>query len=193
MYGVFLDTETSGLNPTKHCILEIAFKIIDIESGELKINYCSVVAQTTANWEKADPMSLAINGFTWNEVSKGKPLKTVAAETITALSQVDIRNENGVFICQNPSFDRAFFSQLIDPDLQEALHWPYHWLDLASMYWAININKDPSPWVTGISKDNISQVQGLPTEAKPHRAMNGVDHLIACYEAVVGFPSKIRL
>jgi DNA polymerase III alpha subunit (gram-positive type) len=193
MYGVFLDTETSGLNPHKHSLLEVAFKVLEIASGKEVVTYSSILAQPQHLWEKADPMSLIINGFTWEEVSQGKPVKAVAGEAITALAQVDIRGEKGVFICQNPSFDRAFFSQLIDPDLQEALGWPYHWLDLASMFWARNINTIPQPWESGLSKDKISEFYRLLPEEKPHRAMNGVNHLIECYEAVVGFPAKITI
>ncbi|HEY5234979.1 MAG TPA: 3'-5' exonuclease, partial [Rhabdochlamydiaceae bacterium] len=89
-------------------------------------------------------------------------------------------------------FDRIFFSQLVDPDIQESLNWPYYWLDLASMYWAKSIRKgkqDPKhyPWVTGFSKDRIAAVYHLPAEEHPHQAMNGVDHLLLCYEKVIGF------
>ncbi|MDE3048090.1 MAG: hypothetical protein KGI83_07075, partial [Verrucomicrobiota bacterium] len=46
----------------------------------------------------------------------------------------------------------------------------------------------PLPWETGFSKDLIAQQYALPGEEKPHRAMNGVRHLLLCYQAVVGFP-----
>ncbi len=192
MLAVFLDTETSGLNPYKHSILELAYKIVDVETGELKCAYDAVIAQSQANWQRADPSSLQVNGFTWEQVSEGLPLKSVSGATITAFAQHGIKRGEAVFICQNPSFDRAFFSQLVDPDLQESLGWPYHWLDLASMYWATHIKKTPQPWVTGLSKDNISEAHQLSPEKKPHRAMNGVDHLILCYDAVVGFPMQVK-
>ncbi|EKE08172.1 MAG: hypothetical protein ACD_17C00306G0003 [uncultured bacterium] len=75
------------------------------------------------------------------------------------------------------------------------MSWPYHWLDLASMYWAIAMkkatqNQGPLPWVTGVSKDQIAAQYRLPEEKKPHRAMNGVEHLLLCYEAIVGFPNR---
>ncbi|NGX39018.1 MAG: hypothetical protein KR126chlam1_00336 [Chlamydiae bacterium] len=190
MLGIFLDTETNGLNPQKHCILELAYKIIDIQSGELLHSYQAVIGQPKHNWDTADPHSLLINGFRWEEVSEGLPKEEVAGAIITAFAQCGIKRGDAVFICQNPSFDRAFFSQLIDPDMQEALDWPYHWLDLASMYWAIQLRKEPTPWETGVSKDRISEAYQLPPEEKPHRAMNGVDHLILCYGAVVGFPHQ---
>ncbi len=193
MLGIFLDTETNGLNPHKHSILELAYKIIDIETGQLRHAYEAVIAQPQVNWDRADPSSLQINGFRWEEVSKGSPIEKVAGATITAFAQKEVRRGKAVFICQNPSFDRAFFSQIVDPDMQESLDWPYHWLDLASMYWAIRIQKGAPPWETGLSKDKISTVYDIPPERKPHRAMNGVDHLIQCYEAVVGFPSKAMI
>lgn len=189
MLGVFLDTETNGLNPHKHCILELAYKIIDVATGEEKHSYDVVIKQSRLNWDKGDPHSLIINGFTFEKTEGGTPVEEVSGRIITDFAQHGIRRDKAVFICQNPSFDRAFFSQIIDPDLQESLGWPYHWLDLASMYWAKQVGKSPSPWETGVAKDKISETYSLPPEAKPHKAMNGVNHLLGCYQAVVGFPA----
>ncbi len=193
--AVFLDTETNGLNHQKHKILEIALQIIDLKTGEKKGEYQSLLRQTAEGWERSDPESLRINGFTWDEVVQGKSARLASQEIIDLFAQVGIRRKKAVFICQNPSFDRAFFSQLIDADTQELLSWPYHWLDLASMYWAITLRQakqgeGPLPWETGVSKDSIAAAYHLPAEAKPHRAMNGVAHLILCYEAVVGWAKK---
>lgn len=193
MIGVFLDTETNGLNSQIHKIVEIAFKIVDLTNGGLKEEYQTLIAQPIEAWEKSDQESLRINGFTWDEVCKGKAARHVSQTIIDIFTRWGIRKKKAVFICQNPSFDRVFFSQLIDPDTQELLNWPYHWLDLASMYWAIAINKakeqkGPLPWETGFSKDLIASQYKLPAEAKPHRAMNGVTHLLLCYQALVGFP-----
>lgn len=193
MIGIFLDTETNGLNSQVHRILEIAFKIVDLTSGEIKEEYQTIVAQSIEAWEKSDQESLRINGFTWDEVNLGKTPRQVSQHILDVFSRWGIRRKKAVFICQNPSFDRVFFAQLIDSDTQELLSWPYHWLDLASMYWALSMDKakrkmGPLPWETGFSKDLIASHYKLPLEAKPHRAMNGVSHLLLCYQAVVGFP-----
>lgn len=193
MIGVFLDTETNGLNSIHHKILEIAFKIVDLTNGELKEEYQTLIAQPIEAWEKSDQESLRINGFTWDEVSQGRTPRHVSQAIIDIFTRWGVRRKKAVFICQNPSFDRIFFSQLIDSDTQELLSWPYHWLDLASMYWAVTLthakqHKGPLPWETGFSKDLIASHYKLPTESKPHRAMNGVSHLLLCYRAVVGFP-----
>jgi len=193
MKGIFLDTETNGLNPLKHRILEIAYKIIDLYSGSELYSYCSIIKQSDQVWEKSNLKSLEINGFTFEDLQKGEKEEDISFEIIKSFEKNDIKNENSVFICQNPSFDRTFFSQLIDPDKQDILKWPYHWLDLASMYWAITLKNAMStksyfPWETGFSKDLIASFYKLAKEQKPHRAMNGVNHLILCYKSVVGFP-----
>ncbi len=192
MLGIFLDAETNGLNPHKHSLLQVAYKIVNVESGELIHAYEAIIAQTQEQWKQGDPNSLQINEFTWEEVSNGLTPAQVAPEILNAFSAHRIQRGEAVFICQNPSFDRAFFSQLIDPDLQESLNWPYHWLDLASMFWATHIKKPPYGWETGVSKDKISERYALSPETKPHRAMNGVNHLLLCYEAVVGFPELAK-
>lgn len=195
MLAVFLDSEANGLNSKKHKIIEIAFRIIDIETGGEKDRYESVIFQTFDDWQLSDIDSLQVNGFTWEEVSFGKKTETVADEITQIFERHKIKRGEAVFICQNPSFDRVFFSQIIDADTQEKLLWPYHWLDLASMFWAermrhAKLGEGPFPWVTGFSKDKIASFCKIGPENKPHRAMNGVHHLIECYKAVVGFPSE---
>lgn len=192
MLGIFLDTETNGLNAFRHRPLEIAFKIIDIRNGELKEAYETVIYLSEDEWKRSDPTSLRVNGFTYEEILKGKKGNLVATEITNILQKNKIQRGSAVFICQNPSFDRIFFSHLVDPDIQEDLKWPYYWLDLASMYWAEGMRRgkeNPAhlPWVTGFSKDRIASVYHLPNEQNPHRAMNGVNHLIQCYEKVIGF------
>jgi DNA polymerase III, epsilon subunit and related 3''-5'' exonucleases len=193
--GVFLDTETNGLNPQVHKILEIAFKIVNLSTGEELEEFQSIVAQPIGAWEKSDQESLKINGFSWEELTKGTTPRQVSQQIIDLFSLSGVRRKKAVFICQNPSFDRVFFSQLIDADTQELLSWPYHWLDLASMHWALAMEKakkkqGPFPWETGFSKDLIASYYNLPGESKPHRAMNGVNHLLLCYGAAVGFPKN---
>ncbi len=192
MLGIFLDLETNGLNPFKHKVLEIAFKIVEMMSGDLVDSYCSIVFQTQQEWQNSDLMSLQINGFSWEDVSTGLPSQDVSQQIQKCFAKNKIKRGKAVFICQNPSFDRPFFAQIIDPDHQEKLFWPYHWLDLASMHWALALlrkerRNGPYPWDTGISKDRIAKAYQIPAEVRPHRAMNGVDHLLLCYKSVVGF------
>ena len=78
-------------------------------------------------------------------------------------------------------------NQIINLKSQEKLKLPYHWLDLASMFFGVNAIKDELPWGSGLSKDNIARYLNLPEENSPHRAEQGVDHLILCYDKLIGF------
>lgn len=195
MLGIFLDTETNGLSLFKHKVLEIALQIVDMMTGQVVATFQSVVSTTESEWKRSDKESLRINGFSWEEVSLGLSPQAVGSSIEKLFLENGIQRGKAVFICQNPSFDRAFFSQLVDPEKQEKLLWPYHWLDLASMYWVkamknASCGQSPFPWETGLSKDKIAATYNLAREQNPHRAMNGVNHLILCYESVVGFPKK---
>ena len=195
MLGVFLDTETNGLNSQIHQILEIALQIVDLKNGKQLAFFEAIISHSKDVWEKSDQESLKINGFTWEKVRSGILAKDVSKTILDLFATWKIQRKKAVFICQNPSFDRAFFSQLISPEIQEELNWPYHWLDLASMHWAISMEKaikekSPLPCELGCSKDQIAKAYHLPPEEKPHRAMNGVKHLLLCYQAIVGYPER---
>lgn len=192
MLGIFLDTETNGLNPFIHRALEIAFKIVDLKTGQVKEQYNTVIRLSAEEWKKSDQASLKVNGFTYGMVEDGVAPDKAATEITNIFQKHRITRDTAVFICQNPSFDRIFFSQLIGPDIQERFRWPYYWLDFASMYWAEAMREGRGiekklPWNTGFSKDKIASVYKLPPEKNPHRAMNGVDHLLLCYTQVIGF------
>ncbi|CAM0117293.1 3'-5' exonuclease [Rhabdochlamydiaceae symbiont of Dictyostelium giganteum] len=192
MRGIFLDTETNGLNFFIHKVLEIAFKIVDLSTGDVLDQYSTIIKHPLNIWELSDPDSLEVNGFTYEMMMQGILPAKASLEITQLLQKNRIHRDNAVFICQNPSFDRVFFSQLIDPSIQENFKWPYYWLDMASMYWTLAIqagafNAAQLPWKTGFSKNKIAAVYHLPPEENPHRAMNGVDHLLLCYQKVVGF------
>src|SRR5690242_20614290 len=143
-----------------------------MRTGKELDRYESVIFQPQDVWQLSDPASLKVNGISLEEVSQGKEAGVVSMEITNLFQRNNIRRGSAVFICQNPSFDRIFFSQLIDPDVQESLKWPYYWLDLASMYWAESMrvgkqNPHKLPWETGFSKDKIAAVYQLPSEVNP--------------------------
>lgn len=188
MYLIFLDSETSGLNPEKHRLLEIAYKVVDSKSGSTILSYESIISQPAEVWAEADGASLEVTGFCWEDILMGKSERAVASEIINDLNCLGIGEKGGVFVCQNPSFDRTFFLQLINADLQRHYGWPYHWLDLASMYWAFCLLQEEGrfkEWKeSDLSKDAIAKHFALREEKYPHRAMKGVNHLLACYNAL---------
>jgi DNA polymerase-3 subunit epsilon/oligoribonuclease len=180
------------LDPFTHVPLELAFIIVDLVSGHEVASYETLLQVSEEAWSARDLTSVDINGLTRKELDKGVT-RSQAGEKIESLfSTCQINNDRAFFICQNPSFDRPFFSQIIPPYRQEVFRWPYHWLDLASMYWASALvyKQTESPFGLRLSKNSIAQSLGLEPESTPHRAMNGARHLLACYERLVGFPSR---
>jgi DNA polymerase-3 subunit epsilon/oligoribonuclease len=191
MQAIFLDIETTGLDAMQHRAIDVAFKVVNLTTGYYEGSYQSLISISPEAWRQSDPASMKINGYTWEQVAQGKAPTEVRQEIITLLTELKIERGKAVFICQNPSFDRGFFMQLVDVYTQERLHWPYHWLDFASMYWALltaqAVNSGtPFPLSLNLSKNEIAKTFNLPEEAVPHRAMQGVEHLIRCYQAVFG-------
>lgn len=191
MLGVFLDSETNGLNWSKHVILEISFIIKNLITGEHVESYEALIKPTEEEWKQSDQESLNYTQISLDNLQRsGKEKTTVRKEILSLFDKHHIKRGRAVFICQNPSFDRVFFSKLIEVETQERLQFPYYWLDLASMYWAKRVSEKSKTYKFSISKDEIAKYYNLKEEAKPHRALQGVDHLIECYNSVVGFPKK---
>jgi len=191
MLAVFLDQETTGLDPAKHAVIEVAFKIVNLATCVQITEFQSVIKVSFSDWEKRDPDSIEINKFCWDEIQSGNDPDQVGREIIKIFNDAGIERGRAIFICQNPAFDRPFFAQLVDIYTHEKHYWPYHWLDLASMYWMLRMREcqqreEEIPFSMNLSKDEIAKYYHLPPEQKPHRAMNGVDHLILCFEAVIG-------
>lgn len=191
MQAVFLDIETTGLDPKIHSAIDIAFCIVDVSENRILSSYQSLIKIDKDQWDRSDPRSISFNGYTWEDTLRGKPLHIIKQDIIQLLTRYNFSRHKSVFICQNPAFDRAFFTQIIDIYTQESLSWPYHWLDLASMYWAFLIKDYQShemllPETLSLSKNDIASHYGLPPEKEPHKAMQGVEHLMVCYEAVLG-------
>ena len=191
MQAIFLDIETTGLDCTRHVAIDVAFEVVDMTTNKSKARYQSLIKHPLDIWQLADPTSLLINGYTFEQSSSGKEITTARDEIIAIFTELGIERGKAVFICQNPAFDRGFFMQLIDVYTQERLGWPYHWLDFASMYWSLLVKQmvqanSKFPESLNISKNEIAKVYNLPEEKTPHRAMQGVEHLMLCYQTVFG-------
>lgn len=197
MLAIFLDMETTGLDPQKHRPIDIAFKIINLSCGSLIKEFQCLIRQPPQAWDQRDLSSIAINGYTWGEILEGEDPVLAGQKIINVFTDAGIQRGKAVFICQNPGFDRAFFNQLVDVYTQEKLNWPYHWLDLASMYWTYQWQKKHEqhavfPESINLSKNEIAKAFNLLPEEEPHRAINGVNHLIQCYQAVLNTNFDIK-
>lgn len=188
---IFLDTETTGLDPTKTHVVEIALRVADAVTGEILGSFESVVLLSEEQWSHATAGALRCNGFTYDEVLKrGVPLQNVAKKIEELFTNLKINGRNASFYCQNPTFDRPFFHHIFPSEYMNQKKWPYHWLDLASASHFLNMQQYRKNLSEGenslpkipFSKDRIAAQHDLPKEKSPHRAMNGVDHLMLIHK-----------
>lgn len=190
MLGLFVDIEATGLDFRYHDAIDIAILCVDLQSLEELESYQSLIAISEPAWERRDSRSMEVNGYSWSDLVQGKSRHQIALEIISLFGRHDVARSKAAFFCQNPAFDRAFFGTLVDLETQEQFHWPYHWLDLASMYWALQTlswrhQGSCQPESFSLSKDDIARSYGVEPETYPHRALQGARHLLRCYRALV--------
>jgi DNA polymerase III epsilon subunit-like protein len=95
----FVDIETTGLDPSRHDILEVAVVRVDARSLEVLSEYSSLV--TPERIEEADPEALAICGFTRAGWTHAVPL----FDALVAVA----RHLDGTLVAgHNVGFDWAF-------------------------------------------------------------------------------------
>lgn len=82
MLAIFLDIETTGLDPTWHHPIDLALKVIDVTTGEEKGSYQTLIKQTHTAWSQSDPASLEVNGYTWESIQTGKEPVLVKQEIL---------------------------------------------------------------------------------------------------------------
>lgn len=185
MRGVFVDIETTGFNFRKHVPLDIAVSIVDLSDRTVIATYSSLITCTAHAWSYADDDALRVNGYDIDNHFPSKCAFDVGIEIENFLNKHEIEKGKAFFICQNPSFDKLFFGMIVDLFSARNRNLPYHWLDLASMFWVKFYGSCyPTPIELSLSKDSIAEHFDIAPEERPHKALNGVAHLIECYRRV---------
>lgn len=103
---IYLDTETTGLDPATDEILEVAIVREKVEypytrRGEITTTWCRKI--TPQHIETASPEALKVNGYTPEAWAEAVPFASVAEEIVSLLT-------GGTLIGHNPKFDTGFVS-----------------------------------------------------------------------------------
>ena len=130
---IFLDTETTGLDPSKQEIIELA--AIAVEQSWDAQGHGSLRVTKEAEWkikpehiETAQPEALRINGYTEEAWKDAITLKD-------ALTEFSVLARNGIAVGHNVSFDMGFLETAFrTTGLPFPLH--YHKLDTISLAYA---------------------------------------------------------
>lgn len=195
--AVFVDIETNGLCPISNVVMDVSVVIVDLNDYSNATAYTACIQLSALEWINSDPEALSINGFTpQNHDPLCQSWFQVERDLEKFLIKNGIKCGQAVFICQNPGFDKPFFHQIISERRMKALKMPYHWLDLASMYW-MKYYGGCSPMSEfachiDLSKDAIAKHLGLEPEEKPHRSLSGALHLMNCFKLLMCEPRNCK-
>jgi DNA polymerase-3 subunit epsilon len=125
---VFLDLETTGLDPRRHEILEIG--AVRVDPMTLAILAEAEVRVAPRRLEDAEPDALRVNGYAAKDWTSALGLDV-------ALGMIAPLLEGAILAGHNPSFDRGF---LVEGWQQAGVTPPpmdYHLLDTASLAWPL--------------------------------------------------------
>jgi DNA polymerase III epsilon subunit family exonuclease len=130
----FVDIETTGTDPSKHEIIEIAAVITRLKDGVLTIIDQFDVKVSPTHIETADPQALRINGY--NEADW-----LFAVSLKEAMKGFSDKTEGAVFVAHNLLFDYGFVERALSTtDIENKLY--FQKLDTLSMAFGIIHNND---------------------------------------------------
>ncbi len=140
----FIDIETTGLDPTRHEIIEIGCVIAVPQPALLGPGTYTIARELEikiipTHIETAEPKALEVNGYHKRDWSDAVPLQQ-AMETLCAATQ------GAVMVAQNVSFDWSFLVKAAGETrvpLDRALWW--HKVDIGSMAMGKFVGKVDAP------------------------------------------------
>ncbi len=168
---VIVDLETTGLDLTRHEIIEIGAVRV---SADLSAERGTFSQKTLPNHpDTADPEALAVNGYT----------KAAWAEAVMldhAISEFLVFADGGMLAGFNVAFDWAFLHTALN-QLGIPLPREYHIFDVFSLAYHRALQQGP---VDRWSLAALCKHFGVPVPAKPHRALADARATLALLRAV---------
>lgn len=154
---VFVDLETTGLDPERHDIVEIG--VVRVDGRTLEVLAELELRVVPERVENADPEALAVSGFDPGSWSDAVPLAVALGQLAPLLSGALVAGHN-------VGFDWSF---LVAAHRRVGLPLPevdYHRLDTASLAWTLASNGE----IRSMSLDPVAEHLGLERPT-PHRAL----------------------
>lgn len=170
---LFLDTETTGLTPDLHEIIEIACVLTD-PTGEktLSVYEAKLMPQ---HIERAEARALEVNGYskdTWEATAT--PADKVAADIQRIAT-------DAVLVGQNISFDIDFVTRFLIKNYHRPT-WHYHKVDTATLAWPLYKAK----LIEGLSLNALCEFFERD-RPKVHRALEDVHLCRMIYLDLMGY------
>lgn len=153
----FVDIETTGLDPDRHEILEVAVVRVDPDAL-IVLEEKSVLVQPE-RLSDADPEALAVCGYSASVWSRALPLKW-------ALRAIAPLLDGALIAGHNVGFDWSFLEAGFRRAELPLPRVDYHRLDTASLAWLLKANDE----VDSVSLDAVCAYFGID-RPRPHRAL----------------------
>ncbi len=170
---IVVDIEATGVEANKHSIVSIG--AVDFSDPKRQFyEECRIFPGAHVMDE-----ALAVNGFSLEAIND--PKKPSDREVVEHFLKWALDSAEHTIAGQNPAFDRDFIKATAE---RYHLDWPlaHRTIDLHSVCYLHQIKRGIVPPVenkrSNLNSDAIMAYVGLPTEPKPHKAING-----ARYEA----------
>lgn len=170
----FVDTETTGLDPEVHEMIEFAVRTSDGKQIKFKIKPKHI--------ETASDIALKINGYTperWVDALDPKKAAAIIHEWL----------EDAIIIGQNVKFDIGFIKALLK---REGIEYDKNFLRYSGDTVTLALAHLVPKGLDNLSLKNIMKFLGMEPEPDVHEAMNGVDACKAVWEALTdpGFDAE---
>ncbi len=162
---VFIDIETTGLNPEEHEIIEIGCLVVNGQTFEVKTKYHARI--NPKHPDRWDTKAKELIGYSRRKWSNTKELSNI-------LNKINKLSSGGILAGWNVSFDWSFLRKAFE-HLSMTPQFDYHRIDVMSIAYAALYLK-PKVESLSLRKVAVSFGMSLP---ETHRAM---DDIKATYE-----------
>lgn len=155
----FLDIETTGLDPLRHEVLEVAY-LRNVGSNFTAADVATTHFSKPINLDEADEQALRINKYHDREPE----LKQIEIPWRLAAAKIAVELDGHMIVGANPTFDITFLRILLaDAELEPT--WHYRCIDLNTL--AAGWIGDPTP----ISTQAIAEEFKVPLGKEQHTAL----------------------
>jgi DNA polymerase III epsilon subunit-like protein len=155
---VFLDTETTGLDPFKHELLEVGMIVREPGAPDREVNFSLKI-----DIARAEGRALEVNGYFKRHIA----LKEVEVTPAKATALFTVHLDGALVVGNNPQFDLRFIEQFLYRSAAESTTpWYYHPVDLKALV-AAHAKLGPPPWST----PEIAEAAGVPIPRGSHTAL----------------------
>jgi len=172
---LWVDTETTGLNPSEHEVIEVAIVTETVHadgSGSIVGGWSAKIAPERI--EAADARALEVNGYTPEKWKDARPFNEIADELAKLLA-------SGSIICgHNVGFDVGFIEAAFTR-IGRKVRIPYHRLDTVTMAYAAWNATGTGP---GLSLDKLRKHLAMPTEGSHSALKDAEDARLVYYAAL---------